>query len=267
MSKICFPNAKINLGLNVVGKRNDGFHDLETVFYPIKLCDALEFVPSSNIEFKNTGLEVGGDMQQNLVVKAWQLLSAEFGIPPVSIHLHKRIPFGAGLGGGSSDAAFMLVSLNSYFELNLSEQQLMERASIIGSDCAFFIRNRASFARGRGEILEDLSIDLSPYRILLVNPGIHVPTKDAFASIKPRKPEHSIKEVLEKPIETWKNLLTNDFETSIFPKYPEIASIKEKLYELGALYAAMTGSGSSVYGVFEQETEYGSTFDGYFVWE
>jgi len=264
---ICFPNAKINVGLNVVAKRADGFHDLETVFYPINLCDALEFVESKELSFKNTGLVIEGDPLQNLVVKAWRLLSERYDIPPVSIHLHKVIPFGAGLGGGSADAAFMLVALNEYFELHIPEQVLLDLSAQLGSDCAFFVRNRTSFATGRGEILEDIDCPLKEKHLVLVNPGIHVPTRDAFSTITPGKPAHDLRELMKLPVNKWKDQVINDFEKSIFPKHPAIAAIKEKLYEMGAIYASMSGSGSSVYGIFDEEVEVGETFNPHFVWE
>lgn len=264
---ICFPNAKINIGLNVVAKRPDGFHDLETVFYPIDLCDALEFIHSETLSFKNTGLHIEGDFSHNLVVKAWEMIGRDFNIPPVNIHLHKVIPFGAGLGGGSADAAFMLVMLNKYFELQIPDGKLKEYAARLGSDCTFFINNKPSFATGRGEILEDIAIELSGKKLVLVNPGIHVPTKDAFASIKPQRPVHDICELMKLPISQWKDLVCNDFENSIFPRYPAIKAIKTKLYELGALYASMSGSGSSVYGIFDPSIDTRQQFPGYFAWE
>jgi len=263
---ICFPNAKINLGLHVTTKRSDGFHDLETIFYPIDLKDALEFVESKELIFQNTGLPIDAPLEQNLVVKAWKLLHETYNIPPVSIHLHKVIPFGAGLGGGSADAAFMLNALNEYFKLNIPILKLQEYATQLGSDCAFFITNRPAFASGRGEILEEITVSLQGLQLIIVNPGIHVPTKEAFAAITPKQPLHSLREVIQRPIYSWKDELYNDFEQSIFPQHPAIAAIKVTLYKQGALYAAMTGSGSSVYGIFEQSIHVKELFSSNFCW-
>ena len=268
---ISFPNCKINLGLHILGKREDGFHNLETVFYPLALKDALELMPSSNstteIEFTGTGLAVDGNMENNLCVKAYYLLKKDFPqLPAVKIHLHKTIPMGAGLGGGSADASFMLRLLNDKFKLNLSNTQLLNYALPLGSDCPFFIINKPCFATGRGEILEEIKIDLSAYKIVLINPGIHINTGRAFSNISPALPKKSVKEIVQQPIETWKTELKNDFEMPVFAAHPQVKEIKELLYQQGAIYAAMSGSGSTVFGIFEPNAGSVSLKDGnYFI--
>ena len=253
---VSFPNCKINLGLHILGKREDGFHNLETVFYPIAFKDALELIPATNnsteIEFTGTGLAVDGDIADNLCVKAYHLLKKDFPhLPPVKVQLHKSIPMGAGLGGGSSDASFMLKLLNDKFRLNLSTAQLLNYALPLGSDCPFFIINKPCFATGRGEILEDIKVDLAAYKIVLINPGIHINTAWAFSNITPALPKKSIKEIIEQPIETWKAELKNDFEEPVFTAHPQVKAVKKSLYDQGAIYAAMSGSGSTVFGIFE----------------
>ncbi len=266
---ICFPNAKINLGLNIVSKRPDGYHNLETVFYPIGLKDALEIVPSElpsteGYRFFQTGIEIQGNADDNLVIKALKLTSEEKEIPPIDIHLLKKIPFGAGLGGGSSDAAFMLKLLNNTFSLGYTVAELEQKAAKIGADCAFFIRNKPAFATGIGNELTEIKLDLDDYFFVLVKPDIFVPTKDAYAMISPQQPEISLQKIIKKPISEWKRWMKNDFEPSVFKKYPQICNIKQKLYDLGAMYASMSGSGSSVYAFFEKETDV--EFDDCFVW-
>ena len=254
---LVFPNCKINLGLHILGKREDGFHNLETVFYPVPFRDALESIPSTNteIEFTATGLAVNGKAADNLCVKAYHLLKKDFPeLPAVKIHLHKAIPLGAGLGGGSADAAFMLKLLNEKFHLNLSTDQLINYALQLGSDCPFFIINKPCFATGRGEVLEEITLDLSVYKIVLINPGIHINTGWAFSNITLALPVKSIKEIIQQPIHTWKNELKNDFETAVFTAHPAIKEIKESLYAQGAIYAAMSGSGSTVFGIFDSNT-------------
>lgn len=248
---ISFPNAKINLGLNVVEKRPDGFHNLETVFYPIGLCDALEIVESGQTKIKITGIELDSQPGENLVLKAYHLLESEFGLPPVAIHLHKAIPFGAGLGGGSSDAAFMLKLLNDFFSLNLSVLQLETYASRLGSDCAFFIRNKPAFACGKGEQLFPATLDLSSYSIVLIKPSFSVSTAEAYSGIKPCKPGTSLLKLFETPINRWRDSFVNDFEIPVAGRYPEITRIKKILYDAGAIFSLMTGSGSAVFGIFE----------------
>lgn len=259
---ITFPNAKINLGLNITEKRPDGYHNLETIFYPVPLEDALEIHVQNNYQLSTfnsqpvkfslhqTGIEIIGNAEDNLVVKAYLLLNKEFDLPPIDIHLYKHIPSGAGLGGGSSDAAFMLKLLNERFELKLTDKKLEEYAAKLGADCAFFIKNAPTYAEGIGNIFSSLSLSLKDYQILLVKPNIFVSTKEAFSLIKPHKPEYSLKEIITRPVSEWKEQMMNDFEASVFPQYPVIGKIKEKLYQNGAIYAAMSGSGSSVFGLF-----------------
>lgn len=252
---LAFPNCKINLGLNILHKREDGFHNLETIFYPVPFTDALEIITNhdrlSDIEFTATGLAVTGDPEDNLCIKAYCLLKKDFPeLPSIKIHLHKTLPMGAGLGGGSADAAFMLKMLNEKFKLNLSTSQLIRYSLQLGSDCPFFIINKPCFATGRGEILEEIAVDLSAYKIVLVNPGIHINTGWAFSNITPALPERSIKETIQQPVSRWKEILRNDFEAPVFTANPAIKNIKETLYAQGAIYAAMSGSGSTVFGIF-----------------
>lgn len=252
---ITFPNAKINLGLNITAKRPDGYHNLETVFYPVPIEDALEIHVQNNSTDKKfalhqAGMEITGNAEDNLVVKAYLLLDKEFNLPPVDIHLYKHIPSGAGLGGGSSDAAFMLKLLNERFELKLTDEKLEEYAATLGADCAFFIKNTPTYAEGIGNIFSPLSLSLKGYQILLVKPDIFVSTREAFSLIRPHEPEYSLKEIITHPVSEWKEQMVNDFEASVFPQYPVIGEIKEELYKNGAMYAAMSGSGSSVFGLF-----------------
>lgn len=257
---ITFPNAKINLGLNIVEKRPDGYHNLETIFYPINLQDALEVTRRENNDKEYTlhisGSPLGGEPEDNLVVKAYKLLKKDYpGLLPVDIHMYKHIPAGAGLGGGSSDAACMIKLLNDKFSLGLSTERMEEYAVKLGADCAFFIRNKPVFATGIGNLFEPVELSLKGYHIILIKPDIFVSTRDAFAEIKPVRPAVSLKEIVKQPMETWKNSMKNDFEDSVFKKFPEIAAIKDELYDLGAVYAAMSGSGSSVYGIFKAPIE------------
>lgn len=251
---ITFPNAKINLGLNIVEKRSDGYHNLETIFYPVPLEDALEINILNNTTEKyylhQAGIEIAGDADSNLVVKAYKLLNEQFKLPPIDIHLFKHIPSGAGLGGGSADAAFMLKLLNEKFCLNLSEDILEEYAVRLGADCAFFIKNTPTYAEGIGNIFSPIPLSLKGYQIVLIKPNVFVSTREAFSHIKPLKQDIPLKEVIQRPIEEWKNLMVNDFEASVFPQFPIIGAIKEELYKQGAIYAAMSGSGSSVFGLF-----------------
>jgi 4-diphosphocytidyl-2-C-methyl-D-erythritol kinase len=256
-----FPNCKINIGLNIVRKREDGYHDLETVFYPVGLKDALEIIRSNETSFQLTGLPVSGPIDDNLYVKAFRLLAKDFpNLPPITIHLHKVIPMGAGLGGGSADGAFMLKMLNSKFQLNLTDEQLLKYALQLGSDCPFFIINKPCFATGRGENLEPLHLDLSAYKIVLVNPGIHVSTKEAFSKLKPVVPKKRLKELIQQPINTWKGEIVNDFEEPVFGLYPQIKKIKIDLYKAGAIYSSMTGTGSTVFGIYEKNTKTNLSF-------
>ncbi len=248
---ISFPNAKINLGLHVICKREDGFHDIETVIYPISMHDSLEILLSENTEttLKVYGAELPGG--ENICIKAYRLLKEYYDIPAVDMHLLKHIPAGAGLGGGSSDAACTLQILNDIFKLDISPAELEEYASMLGSDCPFFIQNKPVFAYGRGGLFEKVSIDLSGYKIKLVHPEIHVSTMEAYALIQAKSGRLSPNEVLKRPIGEWKDSLVNDFEEPIFRKYPEIKKAKDSMYAAGAIYASMSGSGSTVYGIFE----------------
>ena len=264
---IVFPNAKINLGLNIVRKRPDGYHDIETVFYPIPLCDALEVVPAQATTFRQSGIPVNLPAEKNLVMKALAKLQAHYEIPQLAIHLMKAIPFGAGIGGGSADAAFMLRLLRDVAKLPIENARLEQLASELGADCAFFIRDVPAFATGIGNQLEPVALDLSDYYLCLVKPEVAVSTAEAYAEAKPCKPTKSLKELVQLPVREWKNAVVNDFEASIFPKYPEIAEVKERMYAAGAVYAAMSGSGSSVFGIFEAPTDLKASFSGYFVWE
>jgi 4-diphosphocytidyl-2-C-methyl-D-erythritol kinase len=250
---IFFPNCKINLGLNIVRKRADNYHDLETVFYPLPVKDVLEIIPSETVECIISGLSVAGEIQNNLCVKAWHLLKKDFpALPAVKLFLHKNIPIGAGLGGGSADGAFMLKLLNEKFHLHLSIDQLIHYALQLGSDCPFFIHNKSCFATGRGEILEHVQTDLSAYSFLLVSPGIPIDTKWAFSQLSPSPPAKPISKIIKQPVYTWKEELKNDFETPVLKQHPVLGTIKETLYKNGAVYASMSGSGSSFYGIFEK---------------
>jgi 4-diphosphocytidyl-2-C-methyl-D-erythritol kinase len=257
---ISFPNAKINLGLNIVRKRDDGYHDLETLFYPVALKDALEIIPapySSNdqlgVALHLSGKTVEGPPASNICVKAWHLLKADFpDLPGIDLHLMKGIPMGAGLGGGSADGSFTLRMLNDLFKLGQDDVALESYALRLGSDCPFFVRNTPCFATGRGEIMTPLAIDLSSYSFLLVHPGIHVSTAVAFSGVKPCVPEQSIPDIVSMDIRDWRGRLINDFEKTVFPAFPAIEVLRDRLYDAGAVYAAMTGSGSSVFGIFHQ---------------
>ena len=255
---ILFPNCKINLGLRVTGKRADGYHDLETVFYPIPLKDALEVVQCpakqghpDRFELTVTGTTIPGNISENLCTKAWKLIAGDFDIPAVKIHLHKAIPTGGGLGGGSSDGAHTLLLLNEELKLNIPEEKLLEYALRLGSDCPFFIHNKPCYATGRGEIMEAIDIDLHEYHFVVVNPGIHVSTAEAFQQIVPGKRyERTLREIMSDKIETWKEQLVNDFEGPIFGRHTSMRAIKDQLYDAGASYAAMTGTGSCIFGIF-----------------
>lgn len=255
---IKFPNCKINIGLNVLSKRANGYHNLQTVFYPISINDALEIIENSaaatEVEFSITGTSALQGTNDNLCVKAYHLLKKDFSfLPPVKIHLHKSIPIGAGLGGGSSDAAFTISLLNEKFNLQIGQQELLRYALELGSDCPFFILNEPCFATGRGEELEPVNIDLSRFKIAIVNPGIHISTANSFRNLVAHTQAPDLKSLISTPVESWKESITNDFESSAFRAYPEIAAIKEELYSHGAIYASMSGTGSTVYGFFDRE--------------
>lgn len=253
---ILFPNCKINLGLSILRKREDGFHDLETIFYPLPVRDVLEIVPAAELLFTSSGITIPGDQTSNLCLKAFELLKKDYpALPPVHIWLHKNIPIGAGLGGGSSDGAFMLKILNERFRLQLAPDRLQEYASHLGSDCPFFLLNTPCLGGGRGEKLRPLSPGLlapTKYSFLLINPGIHVSTAWAFSQCSPHDNGRSLETIVQKPVREWKELLVNDFEEPLFRQYPRLEAIKTTLYQQGALYASLTGSGSSLYGIFEK---------------
>lgn len=247
---IVFPNAKINIGLNVVSRRPDGYHNLETIFYPVNISDALEMIEASKTSLTFSGIEINGPAGENLVLKAYQILKADFSLPPVHFHLHKNIPFGAGLGGGSSDAAFALKMLNEYFCLNLSVPRLEKYASKIGADCAFFIQNSATFATGIGNVFQKINLDLSKYKLVVLKPPVEVATADAYRNVLPATPLTRLTDSIKQPLETWKETVKNDFEPSVFARFPEIKALRDSLYNMGAIFASMSGSGSSVFGIF-----------------
>ena len=259
---IVYPNAKINIGLNVVEKRPDGYHNLETVFYPIGLQDILEIkvldegnVPECGYNLKITGTILDGSPEDNLVVRAFKMLKHDFNLPPVSIGLYKHIPTGAGLGGGSSDAAFTIKTLNKRFDLRLTDEQMEDYCTRLGADCPFFIKDTPVFATGIGNEFHPVSFSLKGKHLVLVKPDIFVSTKDAYAKVNVRRPDTPLPELLAQPLETWKDTVINDFERSVFSKYPEIAAIKDSMYDIGAVYASMSGSGSSVFGIFDEPVE------------
>ncbi|MBO5798584.1 MAG: 4-(cytidine 5'-diphospho)-2-C-methyl-D-erythritol kinase [Paludibacteraceae bacterium] len=254
---ITFPNAKINLGLNIVEKRADGYHNLETIFFPIPLRDALEITPSSgkSTSVNLAGIEIEDDPENNLVMKAFRLIEKDFNLPPIDIFLEKIIPFGAGLGGGSADASCMLLLLNKQFSLGIPEDKLLAYAAKLGADCPFFIKNRPMYATGIGDVLEEVDLSLEGYHFALVKPNIFVSTKEAYSKVKPCKPEQNLRDVIKRPVEEWKNLMVNDFEKSVFEAHPRIGDIKETLYDRGAVYASMSGSGSSVFGLFKKHDD------------
>jgi 4-diphosphocytidyl-2-C-methyl-D-erythritol kinase len=259
---VSFPNCKINLGLNIIRKREDGYHDLETVFYPVPITDAMEIITpeksiaKEQIEFSSSGLPIDGSTENNLCIKAYKLLKKDFPqLAAIKMHLHKAIPMGAGLGGGSADAAFTLKLLNNKFNLGLSTNQLIKYALHLGSDCPFFIINKPCFAMGRGEVLEEINLDLSTYKLLIINPAIHINTGWAFSQLKLSGPLESLKTIIEQPIDEWKDKLINDFEEPVLSAYPQLKDLKNLLYNSGAIYAAMSGSGSTFYGIFKKLTQ------------
>jgi 4-diphosphocytidyl-2-C-methyl-D-erythritol kinase len=267
---ICFPNAKVNLGLRVTSRREDGFHDLDTVFFPVPLNDVLEVITQSTnsakaVTFTHSGIPIPGDASSNLCIKAYQLLKKDYpDLPSILLHLYKHIPMGAGLGGGSSDGAFMLKLLNEKYRLGIGEDQLKKYALALGSDCPFFIINQPVQATGRGEIMQPITCSLSSKTMVLACPGIHVSTADAFRNIKRSPNVPSCASIVERPIHEWKATLFNDFEETVFSAFPEIATIKKKLYDAGAVYASMTGTGSTVYGIFETSPSLKNLFPSHY---
>jgi 4-diphosphocytidyl-2-C-methyl-D-erythritol kinase len=265
---LIFPNAKINIGLNIVSKRQDGYHNIETILLPVKeLVDALEFLPANKIKFTASGIPIEGNPAENMVLKAYYLLKDRFKLPPLSIHLHKLIPPGSGLGGGSADASFMLSGLKEYFQLPLNQKELRELAGQLGSDCAFFILNEPAIVGGKGEILHPASLELKNNHILIIKPPFSVSTKDAYSGVKSSKPLHRLKDIIHQPIEEWKDLIRNDFEPNIFKRFPELENIKLSMYKMGALFASMSGSGSAIFGIFETLPELPKFPGNYFCWK
>ncbi len=258
---VSFPNAKINIGLNIIGKRTDGFHNLETIFFPIAVKDAVEIVENQNalndVIFSSTGNNLNLRDDDNLCVKAYRLLKKDYPqIPSIKIHLHKNIPMGAGMGGGSADSSAILSLLNKKFELNISTDKLLDYALQLGSDCPFFIINKPCFATGRGEVLSEINVDLSAYKIMIVHPGIHVNTGEAFARLNTNNfsAAGELKQQIKLDIHLWRDVIKNDFEVPVFKQHPTIKEIKEKFYNDGAIYSAMSGSGSTVFGIFSIKT-------------
>ncbi len=252
---VSFPNAKINIGLNILRKRPDGFHDLESFFVPVAWCDILEIIPHHRLEFTSSGREIPPDPKGNLCIQAYELLKKDFDLPPVHIHLHKVIPIGAGLGGGSADASFTLNNLNQQFDLGLPSPQLEDYARQLGSDCPFFVENTPKFGEGRGDEFSDLCPSSCQGSLLMIYPKLHISTKEAYQAIKPQLPAYTLKESLQLPMDTWKDRVHNGFEDGLFQKYPQLAEIKQNLYKLGAIYASMSGSGSCLYGIFSGAVE------------
>ncbi|WP_247232568.1 4-(cytidine 5'-diphospho)-2-C-methyl-D-erythritol kinase [Telluribacter sp. SYSU D00476] len=269
---VVFPNAKINIGLHITEKRSDGFHNIESCFYPVGWSDALEIRPAERLSFQSSGLPIPGATTpetafSNLCVKAYHLLARDYSLPPVDIHLLKAIPIGAGLGGGSADAAFTIRALNELFGLQLTTTQQQDYARTLGSDCAFFIENQPRYCYGKGDQFEEIDLRLAGKWIVLVNPGLHISTAEAYAGVRPAQPATDLRQLLQQPIHEWRTTVVNDFEASLFLKYPELPALKDQLYELGALYASMSGSGSTVYGIFGNEPDFSNNFNHYAVWQ
>lgn len=262
---VSFPNGKINLGLQITGKRDDGFHDIETVFYPIAIYDVVEIIKADTFSFTPSGIMIDGYNENNLCVKAYQLLKQDYPrLPSVAIQLHKNIPIGAGLGGGSADAVACLQLLNRLGNLNLSLEKMNAYALQLGSDCPFFLLNQPCLATGRGEKISQINVDISSYDILIVNPGIHINTGWAFSALRTLSASSALESIVTSPVKNWKRMLTNDFEQSVHEKYPEIKSLKDLLYEHGAIYASLSGSGSTVYGLFEKNNRPDIQLPAYF---
>lgn len=266
---LIFPNCKINIGLQIISKRSDGFHAIETLFVPIYgLCDVLEIQESAQFKFTCSGMDSKQLVADNLCVRTYQLMQHAYDLPPIKIHLHKCIPIGAGLGGGSADAAFMLVLLNKYFKLSLSIEKLKTYAQLLGSDCAFFIENKIALGIEKGDVL--LPVDISALKnkyIYIIKPNVYINTAKAYALAKPEKPAVLLRNLLHSPIEKWKEGIRNDFEKNIFPNYPVFQDIKTFLYEQGAIYASMSGSGSTCYGIFERMPSMNKEFpSNFFQW-
>lgn len=264
---VVFPNAKINIGLNITEKRPDGFHNIVSCFYPVAWTDALEVLPATTLSFQASGIPVPGEASTNLCLKAYNLLAQEHDLPAVSVHLLKAIPIGAGLGGGSADAAFTIKALNQLFSLNISVNQQQDYARTLGSDCAFFIENKPMYCYGKGDQFEDIALRLTGKWIMLVNPGLHISTPEAYAGVVPHTPTTDLRTLLNLPLNQWEGKIVNDFEESLFPKYPVLEEYKQELYALGAHYASMSGSGSTLYGIFDAEVEIPNNFGNSIVWQ
>lgn len=271
-TKEFFPIAKINIGLYVTRRREDGYHDLETIFYPIPLHDNLSISPlkmsNAPYQLQTAGHKIEGNSDDNLIVKVYKQLAEEFDLPALDIYLYKRIPMGAGLGGGSSDAAAMIKLLNETFDLGLSTEEMERRVARLGADCAFFVQGKPAFATGIGDILSPIELSLSGMHLVLVKPDVFVSTKEAYGGIVPATPEHDLLEAIKAPITEWRHTVSNDFEKNVFRLHPEIAAIKQTLYDMGAVYASMSGSGSTVFGLFQHAVEEAErVFDDCFVWQ
>lgn len=264
---ILFPPAKINLGLFITAKRPDGFHDLETCFYQVPWQDILEITPAESFSFSSSGLAISGSPASNLCFRAYEALQKIPECKPVHIHLHKVIPMGAGLGGGSSDAAYTLMGLRDVFHLPLTNADLIPYAQALGSDCAFFLTDQAQIGRGKGDELSPISVDLKGKYIVLIYPNMGITTQEAYAHVVPKTAPISLQEALVQPINTWQALVSNDFEASIFPTHPMLAEIKNELISLGADYAAMSGSGSTLFGIFEHEVDLPAAWSTYSTWK
>ncbi len=265
-SMICFPNGKINLGLNILSKRPDGYHNIESIIYPIPLFDVMEIQPADSFQIQMHGIDLGITSEQNLVTKTWNLLSGAYDVPPVVVQLLKNIPAGSGLGGGSADAAFFLTQMNQYFSLGLDRDKLLNLALQIGSDCPFFIDNVPALVSGRGETVEPVELSLKGYYLVLVFPDIRISTQKAYSMASVSIPEKSLRKIGEQLLEIWKDEMVNDFERNLFNVHPELKKIKTLLYEDGANYASLTGSGSALFGIFEKETPRMHGLEGYWTW-
>ena len=264
---VSFPPCKINLGLNIISKRPDGYHDIVTCFYPVAWNDALDIVPAKSFSFSGSGIPIPGAAADNLCVRAYDILKKAYDLKPVAIHLHKVIPIGAGLGGGSADGAYTLRTLNGIFNLELSVGKLKEYAALLGSDCAFFIENKPMIGTGRGEILSAVDLNLKGKYFVIIKPEVHISTAKAFAGITPQNPTTNLRQILEHhPVGEWKGLLKNDFEGELFKQFPLVEALHQKLYAYGASYASMTGSGSAVFGIFENVVDLKKEFDGLVYW-
>jgi len=264
---LVFPNAKINIGLNIVEKRTDGYHNIESCFYPVGWSDALEITLDEEFSFRSDGIMIPGSASDNLCIRAYQMIAADYSLPPVKIHLLKAIPIGAGLGGGSADAAFAIKALNQHFNLKIPFEKQLDYARRLGSDCAFFIHNKPAYCFQKGDVFEEIALDLSGKWIVLVNPGLHISTIDAYTGIIPKRSEFDLRIVLKEPVTSWKYKVKNDFEATLFPKYPLLEEIKKALYNQGAVYAAMSGSGSTLFGIFDLETDLTMHFADFTVWQ